>query len=162
MRIANFKIRPVQPSDRDWIVGLITGHWGSTHVVSRGKSHQPDQLPGFIALQNGQPAGLLTCRIEGDQCEIVTLDSLVEGIGIGGALIDAAKEAAQAADCHRLWLITTNDNLHALRFYQRRGFVLAALHVNAIEQSRRIKPEIPLIGMDGIPIRDEIELEMRF
>lgn len=162
MRIANFKIRPVQPSDRDWIVGLITGHWGSTHVVSRGKSHQPDQLPGFIALQNGQPAGLLTYRIEGDQCEIVTLDSLVEGIGIGGALIDAAKEAAQAAGCHRLWLITTNDNLHALRFYQRRGFVLAALHVNAIEQSRRIKPEIPLIGMDGIPIRDEIELEMRF
>jgi N-acetylglutamate synthase-like GNAT family acetyltransferase len=161
MQIANIKIRPVQSSDRGWIVRLLTEHWGSTQVVSRGKSHQPEHLPGFVALQDGQPMGLLTYRIEGDECEIVTLDSLMEGVGIGRGLIDAARNTALAAGCKRLWLITTNDNLHALRFYQRREFVLAALHANAIEQSRRIKPEIPLIGMDGIPIRDEIELEMQ-
>jgi GNAT superfamily N-acetyltransferase len=103
----------------------------------------------------------VTYHIEGDACEIVSLDSLVEGIGIGAALIEAVKDAALAAGCTRLWLITTNDNLHALRLYQKRGFVLAALHRNALEVSRRLKPQIPLVGLDGIPLRDEIELEMR-
>jgi hypothetical protein len=57
-------------------------------------------------------------------------------------------------------LITTNDNTKALRFWQKRGFRLAAVHRNAVEKSRKIKPEIPLTGNDGIPIKDEIELEM--
>ena len=70
------------------------------------------------------------------------------------------RAAAVAAGCRRLWLITTNDNLPALRFYQRRGFVLAALHRDAIAASRRLKPQIPLLGLDNIPIRDELELEM--
>ncbi len=65
-------------------------------------------------------------------------------------------------DSIEVWLITTDANLHALRFYQRRGLVLAALHRNAVEAARRIKPEIPLIGNDGIPIRDELELELAF
>jgi RimJ/RimL family protein N-acetyltransferase len=75
-------------------------------------------------------------------------------------LIDTAKQRARQAGCQRLWLITTNDNLTALRFYQKRGFTLAALHRNALKQSRKIKPEIPLVGNHGIPLRDEIELEM--
>jgi hypothetical protein len=50
--------------------------------------------------------------------------------------------------------------MNALRFYQKRGFVLVAVHRNALEQSRKLKPEIPLIGDDEIPLRDEIELEM--
>ncbi|MBK9123270.1 MAG: GNAT family N-acetyltransferase, partial [Chloroflexi bacterium] len=61
---------------------------------------------------------------------------------------------------HRLWLITTNDNLDALRFYQKRGWHLVAVHRDALNESRRLKPQIPIIGMDGIPLRDEIELEM--
>ena len=84
---------------------------------------------------------------------------MVEGIGVGSALVSTLEDAARAAGCRRLWLITTNDNLEALRFYQRRGFVLAALHPGAIEASRRLKPVIPLVGHDGIPIRDELELE---
>jgi ribosomal protein S18 acetylase RimI-like enzyme len=79
---------------------------------------------------------------------------------VGSALIEAATQAARRVGCRRLWLITTNDNTHALRFYQKRGFVIAAIHVNALEKARRLKPEIPLIGEDGIPLRDEIELEM--
>jgi len=99
-------------------------------------------------------------RIEGDQCEITTLNSLVEKEGIGASLIDAVRDVAVAARCKRLWLITTNDNTAALHFYQKRGFVLAALHPNALEKSRKLKPEIPLTGIDGIPLRDEIELEL--
>ncbi len=50
--------------------------------------------------------------------------------------------------------------MNALRFYQKRGFVLVAIHRDALDISRKLKPEIPLIGNDGIPLRDEIELEM--
>jgi ribosomal protein S18 acetylase RimI-like enzyme len=79
---------------------------------------------------------------------------------VGTALINAVIEAARRQGCTRVWLITTNDNLHALRFYQKRDFVLVAVHANAVARARQIKPEIPLIGRDGIPIRDEIELEL--
>jgi ribosomal protein S18 acetylase RimI-like enzyme len=104
--------------------------------------------------------GLLTYYIEGDECEIVTLDSLAEGIGVGSALVDAAKKAATTARCARLWLITTNDNLHAIRFYQKRDFDLVAVHRYAVRRSRKIKPQIPKYGIDGIPLQDEIEMEL--
>ena len=76
------------------------------------------------------------------------------------SLVLAARDIAIQSNCTRLWLITTNDNIPALIFYQNRGFNLVAIHKNALEFSRRLKPEIPMIGLDGIPIRDEIELEM--
>jgi DNA-3-methyladenine glycosylase I len=103
---------------------------------------------------------LVTYRIEGEACEIVSLDSTIETIGIGSALIQAVRDTAASAGCKRLWLVTTNDNMAALRFYQKRGFVLVAVHRNALDESRRLKPEIPLVGIDGIPLRDEIELEL--
>lgn len=155
-----FQIRPLNKEDRNWVACLIKEHWGSIKIVSRGKLYDADVLPGFVAVKEDKPIGLVTYRIDDDECEIVTLDSLVEGIGVGSSLMAAVKDVAVAAKCKRLWLITTNDNLSALRFYQKRGFCLVAVHPNALEQSRRLKPEIPLVGKDGIPLRDEIELEM--
>ena len=154
------QIRPIGTADDDYVKQFLVEHWLSTKLVSRGKIYSADQLPGFIALQDDRRVGLLTYHIEGDQCEIVTLSSLAEGVGVGTALIDAVKSVAVSRKCRRLWLTTTNDNTSALRFYQRKGFVLAALHRNALDASRKLKPEIPSIGQDGIPIRDELELEM--
>jgi GNAT superfamily N-acetyltransferase len=155
-----FQIRPLNSEDRDWVVNLLKEWWAGPMIVTRGRVHHPDNYPGFIALKEGKPAGLVTYNVVGKECEIVTMNSLVEKIGIGSALIDAVKNAADSRGCRRLWLITTNDNTSALRFYQKRGFALAAVHRNAVAQSRRLKPEIPLTGHDGIQIRDEIELEM--
>ena len=59
----------------------------------------------------------------------------------------------------RLWLVTTNDNLDALRFYQRRGLRITAVAAGAVDEARKIKPGIPLLGDHGIAIRDEITLE---
>lgn len=155
-----FRIRPLGDTDRQWVASLLGKRWASPRIVTRGRVHQADRLPGFIAEVEDRPAGLLTYCIEGDACEIVSLDSLIEGMGIGSALLDAAKRAAEAVGCRRLWLVTTNDNMAALRFYQRRGFCLAALHRDAMTISRRLKPGIPPTGIDGIPLRDEIELEI--
>ncbi len=104
--------------------------------------------------------GLITYRFHEDQCEVISLNSLKESIGIGTALLDAVKDSVAKAGCKRHWLITTNDNLAAIRFYQRRGWELVAVHRGAIAESRRLKPIIPEIGIDSIPIRDEIELEL--
>jgi ribosomal protein S18 acetylase RimI-like enzyme len=153
-------VRALTEQDRSWVEAQIVERWGSPFVVSRGRLHEPVALPGFVAVRDGHRVGLLTYAIEGRACEIVTIHSLEEQRGIGADLIEAVRRVASEAGCTRLWLITTNDNLEALRFYQRRGFVLAAVHRNAIDDSRRLKPEIGTLGLHGIPIRDEIEVEM--
>ncbi len=156
----SFQIRPLYKDDKNWVAGLLKEWWAGPGVVTRGKLHIADELPGFIAVEQDKPAGLITYDISGDRCEIVTMNSLVEGKGIGSALMDAVKDIAVKNGCRRLWLITTNDNTKALRFYQKYGFSLVAVHRNAVEKSRQFKPEIPLTGNDGIPLRDEIELEI--
>jgi GNAT superfamily N-acetyltransferase len=152
--------RPIVTEDREWVAQFMLEHWGSDKAISRGVIHYPQFLPGFVAFYSGDKVGLVTYNITGESCEIVTLDSVYPSLGVGTALIEAVKEAAIKSGCKRLWLITTNDNTNALRFYQKRGFVLVSVHRNALEQSRKLKPEIPFIGNDGIPLRDEIELEM--
>jgi DNA-3-methyladenine glycosylase I len=156
-----FTIRPAEKEDRNWVAQFLDDQWGSTRIVTRGQVYLAHLLPGFIAMRGDERIGLITYRLEDEECEIMTINSTLEGQGIGTALIEAVKQAVIREGCKRIWLITTNDNLKALRFYQKRGFYLTAVYPNALEQSRRLKPEIPLFGMDGIPLRDEIELEMR-
>ena len=160
-RASSMQLRPLADDDRAWVREFLQSRWGSTLMVSRGRRHEVDALPGFALFRSGEPAGLVTYRTADGECEIVTLDSLDEGRGVGSALVDAVREQARAAGCSRLWLVTTNDNTAALRFYQQRGFVLTALHREAIAASRELKPEIPAEGTEGIPIRDELELELR-
>jgi len=155
------KIRAITEKDREWIRSLLNERWGSPDIVTRGRVHHADKLPGFIAYVEEQPKGLITYQIENEDCEIVSLDSLVSGRGIGSALIKPVIDLARSKNCNRLWLITTNDNTNALRFYQKFGFELVAVHRGAIKESRKLKPEIPEKGYDNIPIRDEIELEMK-
>ena len=158
--MCDFTLRPLNTSDRAWVAQRITESWGAEVVVVHEAIYHPAELAGFAALSGHEVIGLLTYHIEGAACEIVTLDSWSEGHGVGTALIEAVKQTANLEGCKRLWLVTTNDNTHALRFYQKRGFVIAAIRINALEKARRLKPEIPLTGEDGIPLRDEIELEM--
>jgi ribosomal protein S18 acetylase RimI-like enzyme len=155
-----YSIAPLTAVDRPWVSRFLEQHWGAAEIVTRGRLYYANQLPGFYARLNEQIVGLVTFRIEAQQCEIISLDSLVERKGIGSALIQVVKETASAQGCNRLWLITTNDNTPALRYYQKRGFRLVALHSQAVDQSRQLKPSIPQIGIDGIEIHDELELEM--
>jgi DNA-3-methyladenine glycosylase I len=154
-------VRAITGADREWVAQFVTQRWGAPTVVGHGDVYRPHELPGFFAEHEGQPAGVVTYRIAGGVCEIVSIDSVRPGIGVGSALMQAVIDAARRQRCTRVWLITTNDNLNALRFYQKRGFALVAVHRNAVARSRQLKPEIPLIGADGIPIRDEIELELQ-
>lgn len=120
---------------------------------------------GALAEVEGSTVGLVAWRLEaaGGEAEITILavEEGARGRGIGRALLDTAVEALRAAGVRRAWLVTTNDNLTALRLYQRAGWRLAALRPGAVDEARRtLKPSIPALGDDGIPIRDELELEL--
>lgn len=154
------EIIELKDTHKHFVNSLVTASWGSNILVTKGKVYKAHTLPGFIAMVDNIPQGLAIYAIENNECQIVSLDSLKEGIGIGSGLIKSVRKIAKDSKCNRLWLITTNDNTKALRFYQKRGFSLKALYANALEKSRKIKPEIPYLGIEGIPLRDEIELEM--
>lgn len=153
-------MRHLTSTDQEALQRFFIERWDDTMVVGHGVVYQPQHLEGFVTIEDEQWVGVLTFTCDEQGCEVVTIDSLHEGQGIGAALIDAVVAEAHHRGCTRVWLITTNDNLNALRFYQKRGFVLVAVHRNAVMESRKIKPSIPLIGNDGIPLRDELELEM--
>jgi ribosomal protein S18 acetylase RimI-like enzyme len=152
-------IRPLRDDDREHARNLLTDSWGSTVVAIHGVTYDAAALPGFIANIDGSPAGLVTYHVEGDAWEVVTLDAVIRERGIGTALLQAVERAASEAGARRLWLITTNENVNALRFYQQHGFDLVAIHRDAVTRAReRLKPSIPL-DVDGIPLRHELELE---
>jgi DNA-3-methyladenine glycosylase I len=157
--LSDICIRPIDSDDGDWIERFVTERWGAEFVVAHYEVFHCRELPGFVATEGEEKVGLLTYKITNDNCEIVSLDSLRQRAGIGTSLIEAVKAAAIESGCKRLWLVTTNDNMNALRFYQKRGFVLVKINRNALEFARKLKP-IPLIGAEGIPLRDEIELEI--
>jgi ribosomal protein S18 acetylase RimI-like enzyme len=150
-------VRPLGDDEREWARRVIVDRWGSERVVAHGVAYEPVTLPGLVAEVDGRPAGLLTFHVDADACEIVTIDAFEPRRGIGTSLIDALASLGHG----RLWLVTTNDNEGAQRFYERLGFRLVAVHEGAVARSRAVKPEIPGRGHGGVPIRDELEYERR-
>ena len=154
-------IRNSTSKDRDWITEVLIDNWASSIIVTKGTSYQADLLPALIADLDGNPSGVLIYSIKNNELEIVSLNAIEKGKGIGSALLDEIEKIAKEQRCRRIWLITTNDNIDALRFYQRRGYEIAFVHRHAIQESRKIKPQLPFVGKYGIPIRDEIEMEKK-
>ena len=153
-------MRPVEDSDREWLRETLT-QLAQVRIVSRGRlTEDAATLPGFLAERAGAKVGYALVRIESDELEVVALEALTRRQGIGTALLAAAADEGRKAGCARAWLIATNDNLGAVRFYQRRGWDLVALHRDAVTAGRQLKPEIPEVGDYGLPIRHELEFEL--
>lgn len=152
-------IRQIIDSDRVWIKEFANREWAGDKIVGKGKIHYASKCDAFIALEKYKPVGLLTFIIENNAVEIITLNAIKKGQGIGTKLFNRLVDYAREKNIKRIWCITTNDNLPALSFYKKSGLRIIKVYPNAIEKSRQIKPEIPLVGYNNIPIRDEIELE---
>lgn len=152
-------VRALTELDSPWAEELLDQALGGRMQARRGELIDVLGLPGLVVEREGHPAGLLTYRWEDDACELVCIVAREPHRGVGTELLDAL--VREVDDRARIWLVTTNDNLDALRFYQRRGFVLSALRPGAVDETRRtLKPELPPTGAFGIPIRDELELEL--
>lgn len=117
-------------------------------------------LDGFVVYENLNIIGLITYRIKDNECEIISLDSLKERRGIGTSLVNKVIQEATKNKCIRVKLISTNDNINAIRFYQKRGFDMVRIYYNSLEIARKIKPSIPMMGEFNIPLKHEIEFEM--
>jgi ribosomal protein S18 acetylase RimI-like enzyme len=154
------EILPLALENRAQIDEHIREEWGGPIIVSLGNAYRSDVLPGFVAIEGGEVAGALLYRMEGNACEIAVLFALQPSRGVGRALLDTAIANARAQGAARVWLVTTNDNTPAIRFYQKYGMALAAVHIGSFEATRRIKGNLPALGLDGIPIEHEFEFEM--
>ena len=160
-RVRAMDILQIDQRNRGEIDAFIVRQWFTMQMVVHGECIALSDAEGWYAREEGGIIGLILYRVTGAEMEILSLDSLRENRGIGTALLNRAIDQAKRSRLERVMLITTNDNLRALQFYQKRGFDMVRLRRNALEQARRLKPEIPLTGLNGIPLRHEIELEMR-
>lgn len=151
--------RSVTAGDRDLLAKFITERWGCDFLVSKMKIYYAKDLDAFICEEDGKIIACVTYSIEGGECEIISLDSIRPGEGMGRQLMSMVEDAARRAGCTRIWLLTTNDNTYALRLFQRLGYRICEVHLDDVKRYREIKPCIPLIGNDGIPIRDLFEME---
>lgn len=152
------QITELSDDDRRWVKERTELLFGGEFVVSRDEVHDPHHLPGYIASEGPERVGLVTYAIDGEACEIVTIDALCQFMGIGTELLEKVESVALAAGCTQMWAITTNDNLDAQRFFQKRGFIISAVRLGTMSKIRLLKPSVPRTGCHGIPVRDEIEL----
>lgn len=158
---ANFSVRPVAEGDTQWIVRELNRYWASPKIYARDRVIDASGLPGFAAFRDEEPIGLITYLIEGEECEIVTHNSMAGSGGIGSCLLAEVRRVAREHGCKRLWLVATNDNTAALKFYQRRDFDVAAFHRDSMRDARALKNDIPDRGHGDIPIRHQFELEFK-
>jgi GNAT superfamily N-acetyltransferase len=153
-------VRPAEQRDAEWIQDVLATSWGGPLIERLGVLVDAREAAAFVAEADGAPLGLATCLVRPNEVEILTLDSRRERRGVGSLLLDHIASWAAGLGAHRVMLLTTNDNLDALRFYQRRGYRLVAIHRDSMAEARRIKPSIPELGRHGIPLTDELELEL--
>lgn len=146
--------------NRSLIDAFIKQHWYTTTMVIRGKEIDLTKAEGFYFSEGDNIVGLITYIVYDNILEITSLDSLYQNQGIGSKLVDTVIHEAKERNLQKIVLITTNDNINAIKFYQKRGFDMARLFHNALDISRKLKPEIPLIGENSIPLRHEIEFEL--
>ncbi len=156
----NINVRPAVDGDTERVTDALINSWGSTTVVAHDTTYDLASLPTLVAEHVGELVGVLTYHVDGDALEIVSIDAIDRHRGIGSALLAAAAEEARGHGCRRLWLVTSNDNLDAVRFYQRRGMRITAVAPGAVDRARDAKPTIPEVGEYNIPIHDELTLTL--
>ncbi|CAI6079936.1 hypothetical protein PAECIP112173_02750 [Paenibacillus sp. JJ-100] len=155
MKIIESRLIPIAQRNDFW-----SEHWGSPEMVISTGVYSVDKLEGYAVLnEHGEIRGYITYVMHESGCEVISLDSLDENKGIGSALLRRVEDTARQANQRNIQVITTNDNLHALLFYQKRGYQIIRVYPDAVAKARAVKPSIPLVSDQGIPIRDEMLLQ---
>lgn len=153
-------VRSTTKDDAAWVKEIMDSKWGGEPLVIRnGKKYYPSMMDGLIAESKDGKEGFLFYEIQQTTCEIIVFEVFNKYKGTGTLLLNQLKQLAKDKHCDRILLMTTNDNIDSLRFYQRRGFTICAIRLNAVATSRKLKPTISYEGDYGIPLRDEIDLE---
>ncbi len=153
-------IKPIGDVDRIWLPVWISQRWRTETLVFRGEKNIPAELPGFIALMHKMPVGVITYRVKDNVCQIISLDTVVHGKGIGIALLEKVLEVMRNQNIHQIKMLTTNDNVKRMEFLEQNGFKkVKVFEDEVVKYSRKVKPEIQPFGYENLPIRDEIEFQ---
>jgi ribosomal protein S18 acetylase RimI-like enzyme len=153
-------VRQIAQVDRDWVAETLVQEWTSTSVARLGELVEAAGLPGYLATLGGRRVGLVLVDVKEGAYEVVAISTTEPRRGIGRALMGRCVAEARARGCRRVWLVTTNNNLAAIGFYQRLGMDLCALHRHAVHVSKKLKPTIPLRDATGVRIDHELEFEL--
>jgi GNAT superfamily N-acetyltransferase len=157
-----FMSQPLTDDDRSAVKCFIERHWHDALLCIKGRVYHPHLTEGFLIRQEGDISGLVTYCSDGDDILLLTQNSLERGAGIGTSLVLKVIDVARQRGARRVWLTTSNANLDALGFYQRLGFRIVAVYRDGLDHARRSsKPSIPEFAPNGLPIHDEIELELQ-
>lgn len=151
-------IIPIDSSMKEQVRDFFTKQWGSSQMVISSGTYDCAELGGYIYMKSDKIQGLVTYVLRDQEVEIISLDSLIENSGIGSRLLSAVEQIAIYHGAVQTAVITTNDNLRALGFYQRRGYRLERIIHDAVTRARELKATIPHVGYDKIPLLDEILL----
>ena len=154
-------IQPISEKNRQQVMNFFTQHWGSAQMIISSGTYDCAKLDGYVYNEGASIIGLVTYVVHADSLEVISLDSIQEGKGIGSGLMTEVEQFALEHAIPKIELITTNDNLHALKFYQKRGYRITHIFPNAVVEARKVKPTILLIGNDGIPLLDELKLQKK-
>lgn len=155
------EVKILGKSDLALAVKLVDELWGDTKMVLRGQLIDVNDADGAVVVYDSAAiVGLLSYIILEGKFEILTFNSLVEHKGVGRMLMDVALQIAKEHHYKEVWVLTTNDNTRALKFYQRYGFSLVQVNFGALDVSRKLKPQIPLYGADNIRLEHEFILKM--
>lgn len=154
-------IQPISENNRKQVINFFEKHWGSSQMIISSGTYDCALLDGFVYVEGTSIIGLITYVLYHDSLEVISLDSIQEGKGIGTCLMKEVEHFAKERSIPQIELITTNDNLQALKFYQKRGYRITDVITNAVAEARKVKPTIPIIGNDGIPLFDELKLKKK-
>jgi len=156
----SISVHALQPQDRDWVSRTQATVWGSVMVVRKGELLDASTFPGYVAISDGDRVDLALFCVRGDEYEVVSVWTGVEGQGVGRALMQHCFDDARARGCPRVWLTTTNNNVRAIAFHQGLGMTLCAVYRDGVAAARQLKPSIPLRDELGIAIDHELEFEL--
>ena len=154
-------IQPISEKNRQQVMNFFRQHWGSSQMIISSGTYDCAMLDGYVYVKGATIIGLVTYVLRGESLEVISLDSIQEGKGIGTFLMEEVEQFAKELVIPHIELITTNDNLQALKFYQKRGYRIINVIPNAVVEARKVKPTIPLIGNEGIPLLDELKLQKK-
>ena len=134
------EIRQVDASIRDKIQPILDETWGTPYLAVNGKLWDSRTMPGYAAMSGDEVLGYLLFEFHDGECEIMVLESVVQNIGVAAALIEQVKKTAKSDGVSKVIVQTSNDNTHAFRFYQRRGFTIREFRLGAMDAARQLKP----------------------
>jgi ribosomal protein S18 acetylase RimI-like enzyme len=151
---ANIVIRSFTSSEKELV-----------NTLAREAGNEPDEIETIltfskimIAVVDGNSAGMTAYHISGSTLIIddIAVKEEYRRMGIASALLDYVKDVGEQEKCHKIEITSTNDNIPALACYQRFGFNIKEVRLGSCILHHGGEEK----GWSGIPVRDEIVLEL--